>query len=166
MAIKPIPLMTREQIAHVLAIAAPSVTKLEAEGLPRTNPGDRRPLYDVRAVVQWWIARKTEQLANRAPDGLVERDQRARYYQQKANQLERENAQKGGHLVEPELLERALSKVVQEIAAALSALPSQLKVEIPHLRASEVTMIGNRIARMRNALARIELTQGRTWRSR
>jgi len=155
---KPIPLLNREQIAHVLAIGAPAVTKLEAEGLPRTNPGERGALYDVRAVVQWWLDRKTRQTtAQRAPGGLNEVEQRARYYSERADSLARENAQKSGRLVEPELIERVLTHAVTEIARALDALPSQIKVEIPHLRASEVQLIATRIARTRNALARMEL---------
>jgi phage terminase Nu1 subunit (DNA packaging protein) len=134
-----------------------SVVKAEAEGLPRASGTDRRPTYDVRAVVQWWTARRAEQVGKRAPGGLDEREQRARYYEQKADALRRENAAKSGDLVDPIVIGRVLGKVTHQIAAALSALLRQLKVDIPHLRASEVNIIRDRLARCRNAMAHIQI---------
>jgi phage terminase Nu1 subunit (DNA packaging protein) len=93
----------------------------------------------------------------RSKNQLLESAERAKYYREKTHQIATANARAKGELVSPELLERALSKVTQEIAAALSALPSQLKVDIPHLRAAEVRLIDQRLARVRNALARIEI---------
>lgn len=93
----------------------------------------------------------------RSRNQLLESAERAKYYKAKTAQVEAGNRKALGELVHPELLEIALAKVVQEVAAGLAALPSQIKVDIPHLRAAEVTLIASRIARLRNAFARIEI---------
>jgi phage terminase Nu1 subunit (DNA packaging protein) len=95
--------------------------------------------------------------ARRSKNQLLESAERAKYYKAKTEQIAAANRKALGELVHPEVLEVALQQVVQEIAAGLSALPSQIKTEIPHLRASEVTLISNRVARLRNGLARIEI---------
>lgn len=89
---------------------------------------------------------------------VIERESRARYYLARAVAAEADNAKKSGELMHPDVIERALAKVVAEIVAGLNALPSQIKVEIPHLRAAEVTLVRNRIARLRNALSNIEIS--------
>lgn len=92
----------------------------------------------------------------RAAGRLVESDERARYYRAKADAAEAENAKRAARLVDPDVIETVLGRVVGEIAAALDALPAQIKRDIPHLRAGEIDLIRKRLARCRNALARIE----------
>jgi phage terminase Nu1 subunit (DNA packaging protein) len=93
---------------------------------------------------------------------MLESAERAKYYKAKTAQIEAANRRALGELVHPDVLEAALAQVAQEIAAGLRALPSQIKVEIPHLRAAEVKLIADRVARLSNALARIEVSFSRS----
>jgi terminase small subunit / prophage DNA-packing protein len=93
----------------------------------------------------------------RGPVEIDERIERAKYYRAKAEQVDSANRLKAGTLVEPDVIVKILERPIGEIAAALDALPAQIKKDIPHLRAGEIDLIRKRLARCRNALARIEI---------
>jgi phage terminase Nu1 subunit (DNA packaging protein) len=128
-----------------------------AGGTPTGEPTPRKP----RKVAKSGAAKKPRG-DRRSKNQLLESAERAKYYKAKTQQIEAANRKALGELVHPDVLEFALAQVAQEIAAGLAALPSQIKVDIPHLRAAEVTLISNRVARLRNAFARIEIDYTRT----
>jgi phage terminase Nu1 subunit (DNA packaging protein) len=97
--------------------------------------------------------------ARRSRNQLLESAERAKYYKAKTEQLLAGNARELGLLVDPEIIVRVLERVVAEMVAALDALPSQIKTEIPHLRAAEVELIKRRLAKVRNGLARFSITR-------
>lgn len=161
---KPVEL-TQAQVLELLGMGLRRFKNLQAEaGLPGARP--KVGTYDGRAVVSWWVDFNLSQVIDRAQpevgpgeqQKLKESDERARLYKAQADAKERENAIAIGELVPAAVIEGALAQVVGELAAALDALPSQIKSDLPHLRAPEVDLIATRLARTRNRLATIEVT--------
>lgn len=93
----------------------------------------------------------------RSRSQILESAERAKYYKQRTIAAEMQNARERGELVPPALLEYALEQIAGRVAAALDALPSQIKTAIPHLRAGEVRLIAELLARTRNGLARTQI---------
>ena len=122
---KPLPLLTRPQLATLLSADPLTISRWEHEGLPVAQPGGpgKSTLYDAAVVVAWWHAREIDRLTGAASGGLNPVTQRARKDRAQADLAELTKAERTAELIPRSEFERVLVRVVQSIRTKLLAGP-------------------------------------------
>lgn len=56
-----------------------------------------------------------------------------------------------------DLIEWGLANISEQVASVLDAIPAKIKKRVPHLKASEITIIENEITKCRNAASKVSI---------
>ena len=148
-------LLNQRQMCESLNITPPGFNRWGVE--PALRVGNQS-FYSVRDVVDNRVAAALEkQRLERPPaddgDGLNPVAEQARLAKEKADAQALKNSVTRGELIPAEVVGLVISKIAGEMAAALDALPGQIKREEPGLSATSVEKIKRLIVAAQNSAA-------------
>jgi len=113
--------LTTAQVMEVIGVSRMSVTNFMDAGMPKLARGT----YDVRAVVQWYVARKQEEFDKRIAN-LGSEEAETRYRLAKAESAELDLAVKRGQLVPVDKVLSMWETHIGSAKAKLMAIPSRM----------------------------------------
>jgi terminase small subunit / prophage DNA-packing protein len=106
-----------------------------------------------------YIRRQREVAAGRATSGGIDlATERAALARAQREKIEMANAVTRGELAPVILIEEVLTKTASKVAGVLDTIPGMVRRRVPQLNADEIAMIGMEIAKARNAVASMSLS--------
>lgn len=146
-------IVTQKVFGEIVGISQPAVSDLMKRGI----------LIENDAVGNWLISycsHLREQAAGRAgSDGSLDLvSERARLAKEQADKVAFQNAVTRNQLAPVELLEEVLAKAAARINGIFEAIPGMIKRRVPSLKSEEVDLIYAEIARGRNIIAAMSLS--------
>lgn len=107
-----------------------------------------------------YIRRLREMAAGRAAAGDLDlATERARLAREQADKIAMQNAVTRGELTPTVVLEQVLAGAATKIAGILDAIPGLVHRRVPLLAAGEIDMIAAEVAKARNTVAAMSLTE-------
>ena len=146
-------MLTQKEIGEHIDLDQSSVSRLcEELAIDWSSAG-----LDVVRVA--YIRRLREQAAGRAASGDLDlATERARLAKEQADRIALQNQVTREELAPAHLIEEVLSKAAGRIAGIFDAIPGMIKRRLPSLSSAEIEMIGAEIARGRNIVANMSLS--------
>ncbi|MDZ4254846.1 MAG: terminase small subunit [Sulfuritalea sp.] len=106
-----------------------------------------------------YIRRLREQAAGRATIGDLDlAGERARLAKEQADRVAMQNAVTRGELAPVALLEQVLAAAAGKVAGIFDAIPGLVRRRVPHLTREDLDLIAAEIAKARNTVAAMSLT--------
>ncbi|WP_406828126.1 terminase small subunit [Microbulbifer sp. ARAS458-1] len=151
-------LLNQRQMCESLSVTPPGFARWGVE--PALRVGNRA-YYSVRDVVDNRVEAALEKQRLERPGPLEGSDlnpvaEQARLAKEKADAQALKNSVTRGELIPAEAMGLVISKVATEMAAALDALPGQIKRIEPGLSATSLDKIKREIVRAQNAAAEVD----------
>ncbi|GAB2507178.1 terminase small subunit [Microbulbifer agarilyticus] len=151
-------LLNQRQMCESLGITQPGFARWGVDPVLREG---NRSFYDVRSVVDNRVAAALEKQRLERPEPLAEGElnpviEQARLAKEKADAQALKNSVTRGELIPAEAVGLVVSKIATEMAAALDALPGQIKRFEPGLSATSLDKIKREIVRAQNAAAEVD----------
>jgi len=107
-----------------------------------------------------YIRRLREAAAGRGGEGAVGElaAERARLAREQADKIAMQNAVTRGELAPVALIEEVLTKAASKVAGVLDAIPGMIRRRVPLLTADDIDLIAGEVAKARNTVAAISLS--------
>ena len=143
---------------HMAASNRISTVAFDKWDVPQVAKIGRQAFYTVDDVVKNRVdnaAPKESKSTN--PDAIDYDKERARLTKEQADAQELKNAVMRRELAPIELLEFALAEMSSVVSAIFESIPLKVKKRVPHLTASEVSIISREVIRAQNAASKTKL---------
>ncbi len=146
-------MLTQQEIAEHLDLSQPAVSQLmEQLGIDWKTES----LADIRII---YIRRLREQAAGRAALGDLDlAGERAALAKAQRERIEMQNAVTRKELAPVSLIEEVLTRAASKVAGILDAIPGMVRRRVPTLNADEIELISGEVAKARNTVAAISLS--------
>ena len=146
-------LLIQKEIAEHIDLSQPAVSGL----MDRLGIDWKTSTIDEIRVA--YIRHLREQAAGRAASGDLDlATERARLAKEQADKVAMQNAVTRGDLAPVVMIEEVLTKTAARIAGIFDAIPGLVRRRVPSLRAEEIELISAEIARIRNVVAGMSLS--------
>jgi len=137
-------LVTRRQLATLLAVHMMTVTKWEREGMPIAERGRKgKPSRYAQADVSAWLTARDK--AAQTGDALNLVQERANKERWQASLAEQTYAARSGTLVNAQEVEGRLVEMITRCRTRLLGFPSRLKMALPELTHAQLLVIDKRL---------------------
>jgi len=144
--------MTQAAFGSLVGISQQAVGNLVGRGILDTSA-------PAGQVLQAYCSHLREQAAGRATNGDLDlASERAGLAKAQRERIEMQNAVTRGELAPVALIEEVLAKAGARIAGILDGIPGAVRRRVPALSADEVKLIATEIARVRNIVASMSLS--------
>lgn len=144
--------MTQAAFGSLVGISQQAVGNLVGRGVLDTSA-------PAGQVLQAYCSHLREQAAGRATNGDLDlASERAGLAKAQRERIEMQNAVTRGELAPVALIEEVLAKAGARIAGILDGIPGAVRRRVPALSADEVKLIATEIARVRNIVASMSLS--------